>query len=112
MHGILICYLEATHGLLRKSRLLNEIDGIIIGIFSFMSLSLYRAAHQLHHAYLATERDIELSPFVIPGKPRWFRVVAAILELNVGLFYTPFFFIPSFLRARPPTPPTNLPPPT
>jgi fatty acid desaturase len=60
MHGMLIGFHEASHGLLRKSRRLNEIDGIIIGVFSFMSLSLYRAAHQLHHAYLATERDIEL----------------------------------------------------
>ena len=57
MHGMLIGFHEASHGLLRKSRRLNEIDGIIIGVFSFMSLSLYRAAHQLHHAYLATERD-------------------------------------------------------
>src|ERR1700736_6162654 len=102
MHGMLIAFHEASHGLLRKSRRLNEIDGIIIGIFSFMSLSLYRAAHQLHHAYLATERDIELWPFVIPGKPRWFRVVAAILELNVGLFYTPFLFVRAFLRAGSP----------
>src|SRR6202048_3665297 len=102
MHGMLIAFHEASHGLLRKSRRLNEIDGIMIGIFSFMSLSLYRAAHQLHHAYLATERDIELWPFVIPGKPRWFRVVAAILELNVGLFYTPFLFVRTFLRAGSP----------
>jgi fatty acid desaturase len=98
MHGMLIGFHEASHGLLRKSRRLNEIDGVIIGIFSFMSLSLYRAAHQLHHAYLATERDIELWPFVIPGTPRWFRVVAAVLELNVGLFYTPFLFIRTFFR--------------
>ena len=102
MHGMLIAFHEASHGLLRKSRRLNEIDGVIIGIFSFMSLSLYRAAHQLHHAYLATERDIELWPFVIPGKARWFRVVAAMLELNVGLFYTPFLFIRTFLRAGSP----------
>src|SRR5215471_8239267 len=49
MHGTLIGFHEASHGLLRKSRLLNEIDGLIIGIFSLMSFSLYRAAHQLHH---------------------------------------------------------------
>ena len=41
----------------RKSRLLNEIDGLIIGTMSLISFSLYRAAHQLHHAYLASERD-------------------------------------------------------
>jgi fatty acid desaturase len=98
MHGILIGFHEASHGLLRKNRRLNEIDGILIGVFSFMSFSLYRAAHQLHHAYLATERDVELWPFVIPGTPRWLRILAAILELGLGLFYTPFLFVRTFLR--------------
>ena len=47
MHGMLIGFHEASHGLLRKSRLLNEIDGVLIGVLSFMSFSLYRAAHQI-----------------------------------------------------------------
>ena len=98
MHGLLIGFHEASHGLLRKTRRLNEIDGVIIGIFSLTSFSLYRAAHQLHHAYLATERDVELWPFVIPGMPRWIRVMAAALELGLGLFFTPFLFIRTFLR--------------
>jgi len=97
MHGIMIGFHEAAHGLLRKSRRLNEADGMIIGVFSFMSFSLYRAAHQLHHAYLATERDIELWPFAIPGTPRWARILAAILELGLGLFYSPFLFVRTFL---------------
>ena len=98
MHGMLIGFHEASHGLLRKSRLLNEIDGIIIGIFSLMSFSLYRAAHQLHHAYLASERDEELWPFVHPQMPRWARVLAAVLELTMGLLFTPFLFFRTFLR--------------
>jgi fatty acid desaturase len=98
MHGILIGFHEASHGLLRKNRRLNEIDGLIIGSLSLMSFSLYRAAHQLHHAYLATERDVELWPFVIPKSPRWVRILAAVLELGFGLFYTPFLFIRTFLR--------------
>lgn len=102
MHGMLIGFHEASHGLLRKTRRLNEIDGVIIGIFSLMSFSLYRAAHQLHHAYLATERDVELWPFVIPGTPRWARVLAAILELSLGLLFTPFLFARTFLRAGSP----------
>ena len=97
MHGIMIGFHEAAHGLLRKSRRLNEADGMIIGVFSFMSFNLYRAAHQLHHAYLATERDIELWPFAIPGTPRWARILAAILELGLGLFYSPFLFVRTFL---------------
>jgi fatty acid desaturase len=102
MHGMLIGFHEASHGLLRKTRRLNEIDGVIIGIFSLMSFSLYRAAHQLHHAYLASERDVELWPFVVPGTPRWARVLAAVLELGLGLFYTPFLFIRTFLRTGSP----------
>jgi fatty acid desaturase len=102
MHGMLIGFHEASHGLLRKTRRLNEIDGVIIGIFSLMSFSLYRAAHQLHHAYLASERDVELWPFVIPGMPRWARVLAATLELTFGLFFTPFLFVRTFLRADSP----------
>src|SRR6476646_6932136 len=42
MHGMLIGFHEATHGLLRDNRVLNEIDGIIIGTLSLMSFSLYR----------------------------------------------------------------------
>lgn len=102
MHGLLIGFHEASHGLLRKSRRLNEIDGVIIGIFSLMSFSLYRAAHQLHHAYLATERDIELWPFVIPGMPRWVRILSAFLELSLGILFTPFLFVRTFLRAGSP----------
>ncbi len=98
MHGMLIGFHEASHGLLRKSRLLNEIDGLIIGTLSLMSFSLYRAAHQLHHAYLASERDEELWPFVHPRMPRWARVGAAVLELTMGMFFTPFLFVRTFLR--------------
>jgi fatty acid desaturase len=102
MHGMLIGFHEASHGLLRKDRRLNEIDGIIIGIMSLMSFSLYRSAHQLHHAHLASERDEELWPFVIPGTPRWKRILAAVLELTIGLLYTPFLFIRTFLRSSSP----------
>ena len=98
MHGMLIGFHEATHGLLRKSRLLNEIDGLIIGTLSLMSFSLYRAAHQLHHAYLASERDEELWPFVHPQMPRGVRAGAAVLELTMGMFFTPFLFLRTFLR--------------
>jgi fatty acid desaturase len=102
MHGLLIGFHEASHGLLRKNRLINEIDGVLIGIFSFTSFSLYRAAHQLHHAYLASERDEELWPFVHPDMPRWVRVLAAGLELTIGLVFTPFLFLRTFLRSGSP----------
>src|SRR5205085_6284205 len=98
MHGLLIGFHEASHGLLRKSRRLNEFDGVIIGIFSFLPFSLYRVVHQTHHIHLSTERDTELWPFVRTNAPRWGRLLAAFLELTVGLFYSPFIFLRVFLR--------------
>ena len=98
MHGLLIGFHEASHGLLRRSRLLNEVDGTIIGILSLMSFSLFRAVHQSHHAYLASERDEELWPFVLPHISRGRRVLAAVLELTMGLLFTPFIFLRSYLR--------------
>jgi len=100
MHGLLIGFHEASHGLLRKSRRLNEFDGVIIGIFSFLPFSLYRVVHQMHHMHLATEKDTELWPFVLTKAPRWARRLAAFLELTVGLFYSPFIFLRVFLHPR------------
>ena len=102
MHGAGVAFHEASHGLLRRSRLLNEVDGVIIGLMSFMSFSLYRAAHQLHHMHLATVRDEELWPFVHPGTPRWARVLAAFLELTVGILFLPILFLRIFLRSGSP----------
>lgn len=98
MHGAAVGFHEATHGLLRRNRGLNEFDGVLLGVLSFMSFSLYRAAHQLHHMHLATERDEELWPFVHTGKPRWLRITAAIIELTMGLVFLPFLFLRIFLR--------------
>src|SRR6476619_2886722 len=63
-----------------------------------LSFSLYRVAHQSHHAHLATERDEELWPFVHPGVSRPARILAAILELGFGMLYPPFLFIRAFVR--------------
>jgi fatty acid desaturase len=98
MHGVLIGFHEASHGLLRTNRRFNEFDGLLIGCLSFMSFSLYRAAHQSHHAHLGTEKDEELWPFVDTKVPRWGRVLAAVLELTIGIFFTPFLFIRTFFR--------------
>jgi fatty acid desaturase len=98
MHGALIGFHEASHGNLRKNRLLNEIDGQLIGVLSFLSFTLYRAAHQTHHMYLATERDEEMWPFTNTQSPRWVRCTAAFFELNFGLLFTPFLFWRMFLR--------------
>jgi len=102
MHGTLIGLHEAAHGLLRKNRLFNEIDGLIIGTLSLMSFSLYRVVHQTHHAYLATERDYEFWPLSHPATPRLRRCLAAFIELNFGLVYTPFLFLRAFLSSPSP----------
>lgn len=98
MHGQLIGLHEASHGMLRKNRTLNEIDGILLGTFSFVSFSLYRAAHQLHHIHLGSPRDEEFWPFVEPGAPRWLRVLTAVGELCAGLVFSPMIFARTFLR--------------
>ncbi|MCE9519799.1 MAG: fatty acid desaturase [Verrucomicrobia bacterium] len=98
MHGALIGFHEASHGMLRKNRFLNDLDGIIAGVLSFMSFTLYRAAHQKHHSHLATERDVELWPFVIVDSPRWLRRLVAFIELNAGLLFTPYLFAKVFLQ--------------
>jgi len=82
-----------------KNRRFNEFDGVLLGVFSFMSFSLYRAAHQSHHAYFATERDERsCGRSFSPTTPRWVRVLAAVLELDDGAVFTPFLFLRSFLR--------------
>jgi fatty acid desaturase len=96
MHGMLIGLHEAIHGLLRRSRRLNDFDGVLIGIFSFLPFTLYRVVHQSHHVHLATERDAELWPLVLPNTPRWKRCLAAVLELSVGFIYTPLLFLRVF----------------
>jgi fatty acid desaturase len=98
MHGALIGFHEASHGLLRKNKFLNEVDGVLAGVLSFMSFTLYRAAHQTHHMHLATEKDEELWPFVNVDTPRWARQLAAFIELNAGLLFTPFLFWRMFFR--------------
>jgi len=98
MHGAAVGLHEATHGRLRDNRRFNEFDGILIGTLSFIPFSLYRAAHQSHHAYLASERDEELWPFVDPKTPRWARLLAAAVELTFGIVFTPFLFLRAFLR--------------
>lgn len=98
MHGLLIGFHEASHGNLRTSRWLNDFDGLFTGTMSFMSFTLYRAAHQKHHSHLATERDVELWPFVITTSPRWARCLTAFIELNAGILFTPFLFLRIFLH--------------
>jgi fatty acid desaturase len=98
MHGALIGFHEASHGLLRRSRWLNEFDGVVIGTLSLVSFSLYRVLHQWHHVHLSTPKDEEFWPFVQPDAPRWLRVLIAVSELTCGLFVAPLIFFRCFVR--------------
>lgn len=98
MHALLVSFHEASHGLLRKHRFANEYDGTLLGILTLVPFTLYRNLHQKHHLHLATEKDVELWPFVHPDSPRWKRRLVAFLELNFGLFFTPYLFLRVFLQ--------------
>jgi fatty acid desaturase len=98
MHCHLLGLHEAAHGNMCPEYWLNEGIGIFVGTHSYMSLSLFRVVHHSHHAYVATERDEELWPFVLPGTPRWLRLLTAACELFLGLLFTPFLFLRAFLR--------------
>jgi len=102
MHGFLIGFHEASHGLLRKNRFLNDLDGILIGSLSFTSFTLFRVVHQTHHAHLASERDQEMWPLVQTRCPRWARRAFAFCELNAGLVFSPIIFLVAFLRENSP----------
>ena len=102
MHGTLIGLHEASHGLLRKNRRFNDFDGVLIGVLSLMSFTLYRVIHQTHHAYLASERDFEFWPLSQPNTARWKRCLAVFAELNLGLFYGPFLFLRAFFMPTTP----------
>ena len=98
MHAFLIAFHEASHGGLAPVGWLNGYLGRVIGISSWMSLTLYRAAHHWHHAYLGDKRDEEFWPLNDPAAGKWKRRLAAFLELFCGLAWTPFLFVRAFLR--------------
>lgn len=98
MHAHLIAFHEAAHGALCPVGFVNGFLGRLTGFISLMSLSLYRAAHHWHHAYIGDPRDEEFWPLNDPEQPRWKRRLAAFLELTCGLVYTPLLFLRMFLR--------------
>src|SRR5262249_44523157 len=93
-----IAFHEAAHGALCPTGWLNGYFGRVIGVTSGMSLTLYRAAHHWHHAYLGDRRDEEFWPLNDPAASKRKRRLAAFLELTCGLAWTPFLFLRAFLR--------------
>ena len=97
-HGALIGFHEASHGLLRRQRWLNEFDGMLIGTLGCVSFTLYRVIHQWHHVHMATVKDEEFWPFTDPATPRWLRVLVAVGELTCGLFVGAAVYFRIFIR--------------
>jgi fatty acid desaturase len=92
-HMMLITFHEAAHYHLSAKRWFNEARGVVLGIFAFVPLSVYRHVHQFHHARLASEQDAELWPYSRPSVPRWLRVVAAATELTLSWPFTQLQFL-------------------
>ena len=99
-HMKLAAFHEASHGTLHPTRWRNDMQGMLVGTIMFIPLSVYRLAHWQHHAYLASPKDPELWPFVLPGTPRWARVLAALAEIVLGCIYTPLLFLRAVLISR------------
>ena len=102
MHAHLIAFHEAAHGTLCPHRRLNDAVGMLVGTLSFTGLTAFRAIHHSHHAYLATERDEELWPFVDRSTSTRLRRSAAVLELTLGIFFTPALCLRMLLRSGSP----------
>lgn len=83
---------EAAHGMLSRSRWLNEVQGILIGTGALTPLSVYRYVHARHHAHLGRRRDPEFWPYNLPGTPRWVRLFYAWSELAAGWLLTPVLY--------------------
>ncbi|MCE9605729.1 MAG: fatty acid desaturase [Planctomycetia bacterium] len=99
-HSKLIAFHEASHGTLNPRWRINEAQGILLGTTILVPLSVYRFVHGQHHAYIGTENDLELWPFVNTNVSRSMRILAAIGELVFGFFYTPITFLHGVLVAR------------
>jgi fatty acid desaturase len=102
MHGQLMAFHEAAHGTLAPIRWWNDVIGILLGTFSLMALTAYRALHRTHHAYLATRKDEELWPFVLPDCPLKLRRFALFAQLALGIGFMPALTLRTFLRAGSP----------
>ena len=100
MHMKPLAFHDMAHGTWHPNSRKNEMMGLFVGTIIMVPLSVYRYAHSRHHAYMSTEKDPELWPFVDTSKPRWARLLAACLEISLGYFYTPFLFLRSVLVAE------------
>ena len=75
---------EASHGLLAKSRTLNDrICNWGIAFWTINSVEEYRPTHRLHHRYLGQERDPDRVFYLVP--PRRGALTALLLQDLFGI---------------------------
>ena len=91
-HAALSRLHEAAHGMLFRSKTVNELAGIAVGTLALTPLSVYRHVHTQHHAYLGREKDPEFWPYNLPWTPKWLRLTYAWLELTWGWIFTPLLY--------------------
>ncbi len=94
---LVLAFHDASHGRLHPVHWMNEAYGHLMGTVMLTPLSVYRYAHARHHAQLARPGDPELWPFNSPNVPRPLRVLAAFIEIILGVVYTPLLFLRSVL---------------
>jgi hypothetical protein len=56
-HSKPLMFHDAAHGTLHPKKRHNDIVGFGLGTLIFVPMTVYRHAHSMHHAYLATRRD-------------------------------------------------------
>lgn len=100
-HAALSRLHEAAHRMLVRSRLGNELLGVMIGTLALTPLSVYRYVHAKHHAHLGREKDPEFWPYNLPTSPRWLRLMYAWFELLLGWIFTPLLYSMRTARAWP-----------
>ncbi|MBL9095180.1 MAG: fatty acid desaturase [Planctomycetaceae bacterium] len=97
-HAKVVAFHEASHGTLHPRPLVNEFQGIMLGNLILIPLSVYRAVHAHHHAYISSDKDYEFWPFVDTRVSLGRRRLAAASELLFGFFHSPLVFLRGVLK--------------
>jgi len=76
-HAILVLYHDGVHGLVARSRRVNDfVVNTAVGVPLLLPIHLYRALHLSHHRHLGTDCDPE-RVLLYRGQPWTFRPLAA-----------------------------------
>jgi fatty acid desaturase len=69
MNALGVLLHEASHGLLAKSRTLNDrLCNWTVAFWTVNSVEEYRPTHRLHHRYLGQERDPDRTFYLVPAR--------------------------------------------